>query len=114
MPGPVLLTAVVFVVLAVLFALATLHRLVDDDGSIGAAVFFAAMAVACAAPALGLSGRRPWAPVAAYVPSGLLATASLGTFGAITLVGLGLLAWVLWALNARASRDWLAGPRRPR
>ncbi|MEO3781025.1 hypothetical protein ABGB16_30360 [Micromonospora sp. B11E3] len=112
MPGPVLLTAVTFVVLVVLFVLATVHRLVDEDGSIGAAVFFAVMAVACAAAALGLSGRRPWAPVSAYVLSGLLATASLGMFGAITIVGVGLLAWVLWALNRRASREWLTGPRR--
>jgi hypothetical protein len=114
MPGPVLVTVLVFVLLAVLFALATVHRLLVDDGSIGAAVFFATMAVACAVVAAGLARCRPWAPYPAYVLAGLLAVASLGLFGAITIVGLALFAWVVWSLTSHSTREWLGGPRRLR
>ncbi|KXK59522.1 hypothetical protein AWW66_23810 [Micromonospora rosaria] len=114
MPTPVRVTVLVFALLTLLFALAAVHRLVVETGSLGAAVFFAAMAGACALVTVSLAGRRPWAPYPAYVVSVLLATASLGLFGAITIVGLGLLVWVLWALNTRASRDWISGRRRLR
>ncbi|MGC4807914.1 hypothetical protein [Micromonospora sp. DT233] len=112
MPGPVLATVAVFTLLALLFTLATAHRLVADDGSLGAALFFATMAVTCAFVTFGLFGRRPWARWPACALAGLLAVASLGLFGAITLFGVGLLAWVLWALNTRAARHWLTGRRR--
>ncbi|MFI1197159.1 hypothetical protein ACH4T9_28420 [Micromonospora sp. NPDC020750] len=114
MPGPVLATVLAFALLALLFALATVHRLLAEDGSLGAAVFFAAMAATCAFVAFSLSGRRPWAAYPAYVSSGLFAVASLGMFGAITIVGVGLLAWVLWALNSRSAREWLSGRHRLR
>ncbi|RIV41164.1 hypothetical protein [Micromonospora radicis] len=114
MPAPVRLTVLVFGLLMLLFALATVHRLVTDGGSLGAAVFFAVLAVASALVTAALAGRRVWAPYATYALAGLLAAASLGLFGAITCVGLALLAWVLWALNARASRDWFGNRRRLR
>ncbi|PZF99854.1 hypothetical protein [Micromonospora endophytica] len=113
MPTPLRVTVLVFALLSLLFTLATAHRLIAG-GSFGAAVFFAVMAVACALVALSLVGRRPWAPYPAYALAGLLAAASLGLFGTITCVGLALLAWVLWACNVRASRDWLGGRRRLR
>ncbi|MFF0722438.1 MULTISPECIES: hypothetical protein [unclassified Micromonospora] len=105
-PTPVRLTVLVFGVLALLFALATAHRAVVDGGSLGAAVFFAVMAVACTLVAVSLAARRQWAPYPAYALTGLLAAASLGLWGAITCVGGLLLLWVLWALNTRVSRDW--------
>ncbi|MFV2101060.1 hypothetical protein [Micromonospora sp. LOL_024] len=105
-PTPVRITVLVFAVLSLLFTLATTHRLVAGTGSLGAVVYFAVMAVACALVALSLATRRPWAPYPAYALATLLAAASLGLFGAITIVGLGLLAWVVWALNVRACRDW--------
>ncbi|KIR62013.1 hypothetical protein ABUL04_14630 [Micromonospora harpali] len=114
MPGPVRVTVLVFAVLTLLFALATVHRLLVEDGSLGAAVFFATMAAACALVAGALAARRPWAAYPAYALSGLFAAASLGLFGAITIVGLGLLAWVLWSLNTRPAREWLSGRRRLR
>lgn len=114
MPGPVLVTALAFAVLTALFALAAVLRVLAEDGSFGAALFFGVMSVACAVVALSLAGRRPWAVIPAYVLSGLLAVASLGLFGAITIVGVGLLGWVLWALTRPASRDWLADRRRLR
>ncbi|GIJ79925.1 hypothetical protein SAMN05443287_102447 [Micromonospora phaseoli] len=105
-PTPVRVTVLVFAVLSLLFTLATVHRLVAGTGSLGAVVFFAVMAGACGLVAISLAARRPWAPYPAYALTTLLAAASLGLFGAITIVGLALLAWVLWALNVRASRDW--------
>ncbi|TCB98442.1 hypothetical protein E0H26_08665 [Micromonospora zingiberis] len=114
MPTPVRVTVLVFGLLSLLFALATGHRLLTEGGSLGAAVFFAVLAVGCLLVAASLITRRPWAPYPAYALAGLLAAASLGLFGAITCVGLGLLAWVLWALNTRASRDWFGGRRRLR
>ncbi|WP_433532958.1 hypothetical protein ACQPYA_13685 [Micromonospora sp. CA-263727] len=114
MPTPVRVTVLVFALLSLLFTLATVHRVLVEDGSIGAAVFFAVMAAAGTLVAVGLAVGRPWSPYPAYALAGLLATASLGLFGAITFVGLGLLAWVLWALNSRASRDWFRGRRRLR
>ncbi|MEV6692099.1 hypothetical protein AB0M35_11605 [Micromonospora sp. NPDC051196] len=114
MPTPVRITVLVFALLSLLFALATAHRLLTEGGSLGAAVFFAVMTVACLLVAAGLVARRPWAPFPAYALAALLAAASLGLFGAITCVGLGLLVWVLWALNTRASRDWFGGRRRLR
>ncbi len=109
-----LVTTLAFVLLALLFALATVHRLLTEDGSIGAAVFFATMGVACALVALGLAGCRPWAPYPAYALAGLFAAASLGLFGAITIVGIALLAWVVWSLTTRPAREWLGGARRLR
>ncbi|MER5705542.1 hypothetical protein ABT023_26860 [Micromonospora sp. NPDC002296] len=114
MPGTVLTTVLAFALLALLFALATVHRLLAAEGSLGAAVFFAVMALTCAFVAFSLSGRRPWAAYPAYAASGLFAVASLGMFGAITIVGVGLLAWVLWALNSRSAREWLSGRHRLR
>ncbi|GIJ25216.1 hypothetical protein Vqi01_03780 [Micromonospora qiuiae] len=114
MPTPLRLTVLAFTLLSLLFALAVAHRLLTEGSSFGAPVFFAVMAAACALVALGLVGRRSWAPYCAYALAGLLAAASLGLFGAVTCVGLALLAWVLWALNTRASRDWFTGRRRLR
>ncbi|WP_341716209.1 hypothetical protein QQG74_19575 [Micromonospora sp. FIMYZ51] len=114
MPTPLRVTVLVFALLSLLFLLATVHRLVAEGGSFGAVVFFAVLAVACALVALSLAAGRRWAPYPAYALAGLLAAASLGLFGTITCVGLALLAWVLWALNTRASRDWLGGGRRLR
>ena len=114
MPTPLRLTVLAFTLLSLIFALAVAHRLLTKGSSFGAPVFFSIMAVFCALVALGLVGRRPWAPYCAYALAGLLAAASLGLFGAITCVGLALLAWVLWALNTRASRDWLRERRRLR
>ena len=114
MPTPVRVTVLVFALLSLLFALAAVHRTLAEEGSLGAVIFFAVMATACASVAVSLTVRRPWAPHLAYALAGLLATASLGLFGAITVVGVGLLAWVLWALNVRASRDWFNGRRRLR
>ncbi|PZG17740.1 hypothetical protein C1I95_14880 [Micromonospora craterilacus] len=114
MPTPVRVTVLVFALLSLLFALATVHRMLAQGGSLGAAVFFAVMATACALVAVSLAVRRPWAPYPAYALAGLLAAASLGLFGAITVVGLGLLVWVVCALNIRASRDWFSGRRRLR
>ncbi|MEU6022927.1 hypothetical protein ACGFIK_05925 [Micromonospora sp. NPDC048871] len=114
MPTPVRITVLVFGLLSLLFALATVHRLLTEGGSLGAAVFFAVMTVACLLVTTALATRRAWAPFPAYALAGLLAAASLGLFGAITCVGAGLLAWVLWALNTRASRDWFGGRRRLR
>ncbi|EEP69676.1 hypothetical protein MCAG_00003 [Micromonospora sp. ATCC 39149] len=114
MPGSVRVTVLAFAVLTLLFALATVHRLLVEGGSLGAALFFATMAAACALVAGSLSARRPWAAYPAYTLSGLFAAASLGLFGAITIVGVGLLAWVLWSLNTRPARDWLGGRRRLR
>ncbi|WP_320069817.1 hypothetical protein [Micromonospora sp. RTGN7] len=114
MPGPVLVTVLLFAFLALLFALATAHRLLAQDGSLGAAMFFAVMAVTCAFVAFSLFGRRPWARYPAYALAGLFAAASLGLFGAITIVGVGLLVWVLWSLNTRTARQWLTGRRRLR
>ncbi|GGM28145.1 MULTISPECIES: hypothetical protein [Micromonospora] len=114
MPGTVQATVLIFALLALLFALATVHRLVAEDGSLGAAGFFAAMAGASTLVTVALAGRRRWAAYPTYVVTILLATASLGLFGAITIVGLGLLAWVVFALSTRAARDWLSGRRRLR
>ncbi|WP_245712889.1 hypothetical protein [Micromonospora nigra] len=113
MPGTLRITVLTFAVLALLFALAFAHRLLAD-GSLGATAFFAVLAVACAVVAGALAARRAWAPFPAYALAGLLAAASLGLFGAITVVGLALLAWVLWALNTRPSREWLSRRRHPR
>lgn len=114
MPAPVRVTVLLFGLLALLFALATVHRLVSDSGSIGAAAFFAVMAVASVGVAAALVTRRRWAAYPAFALSALLAVASLGMFGAITVVGIGLLAWVLVALNGTAARVWLSGRRRLR
>ncbi|MBX7267620.1 hypothetical protein KIF24_17310 [Micromonospora sp. Llam7] len=113
-PTQVRVTVLTFALLSLLFALATVHRLLAETGSLGAVAFFAVMAAACALVAVSLAGRRPWAPYPAYALAGLLAAASLGLFGAITIVGLGLLAWVVLALNVRASRDWFGGRGRLR
>jgi hypothetical protein len=113
-PTPVRITVLTFALLALLFALATAHRLLAATGSFGAVVFFAVMATACGLVAVSLAARRRWAPYPAYALAGLLATASAGLLGAITLVGLALLAWVVCALNTRASRDWFSGHRRLR
>ncbi|MDG4797148.1 hypothetical protein [Micromonospora sp. WMMD1082] len=113
-PTPVRLTVLAFALLSLLFALATVHRLLAETGSLGAVAFFAVMATACGLVAVSLAGRRRWAPYPAYALAGLLATASLGLFGAITIVGLGLLAGVVGALNTRAARDWFGGRRRLR
>ncbi|MEV2237167.1 hypothetical protein [Micromonospora sp. NPDC049891] len=113
-PTPVRVTVLAFALLSLLFALATLHRALATTGSLGAVVFFAVMAVACGLVAVSLAARRRWAPYPAYALAGLLAAASLGLFGAITIVGLGLLTWVVLALNTRVSRDWFSGRRRLR
>ncbi|GIJ10933.1 hypothetical protein ACFFMR_17250 [Micromonospora andamanensis] len=113
-PTPVRVTVLAFALLSLLFALATAHRALAATGSLGAVAFFAVMAAACALVAVGLATRRRWSPYPAYALAGLLAAASLGLFGAITIVGLGLLAWVVVALNTRVSRDWFSGRRRLR
>ncbi|GIJ20586.1 hypothetical protein [Micromonospora lutea] len=113
-PTPVRVTVLAFALLALLFALATVHRLLGTSGSLGAVAFFAVMATACALVAVSLATRRRWAPYPAYALAGLLAAASLGLFGAITLVGLGLLAWVVVALNTHVARDWFRGRARLR
>ncbi|MFF5218846.1 hypothetical protein [Micromonospora sp. NPDC000442] len=114
MPTPVRVTVLAFALLSLLFALATVHRSLAATGSLGAVAFFAVMATACALVAVSLAARRRWAPYPAYALAGLLAAASLGLFGAITVVGLGLLAWVVLALNTRVSRDWFGGRGRLR
>ncbi|NLU78423.1 hypothetical protein HCA58_08530 [Micromonospora sp. HNM0581] len=105
-PTPVRGTVLAFALLSLLFALATVHRSLAATGSLGAVAFFAAMATACALVSVSLAARRRWAPYPAYALAALLAAASLGLFGAITVVGLGLLVWVVLALNTRDSRDW--------
>lgn len=105
-PLPVLLTAVAFALLAVLFGLAVVLGLLVADGTVAAAVFFGVFALTCATVAAGLLGRRRWAAPAAYAVAALLAAASLGLFGAITVVGLGFAAWVSWALRPRRSAGW--------
>ncbi|MFY1576214.1 hypothetical protein ACN26Z_15135 [Verrucosispora sp. WMMD703] len=105
-PTPVRVTVLAFALLALLFALAMVHRSLAAKGSLGAVAFFAVMATACALVAVSLAARRRWAPYPAYAVAGVLAAASLGLFGAITIVGLGLFAWVAVALNTRSSRDW--------
>ncbi|MEG3636039.1 hypothetical protein [Micromonospora palythoicola] len=113
-PTPVRVTVLAFALLSLLFALATAHRLLATTGSLGAVAFFAVMAGACGLVAISLAARRRWAPYPAYALAGLLAAASLGLFGAITIVGLGLLAWVVLALNTRSARDWFGRPGRLR
>ncbi|WP_216592444.1 hypothetical protein [Verrucosispora sioxanthis] len=111
-PTPVRVTVLAFALLSLLFALATAHRSLATTGSLGAVAFFAVMATACGLVAL--AARRRWAPYPAYALAGLLAAASLGLLGAITIVGLGLLAWVVLALNTRSARDWFGRPGRLR
>ncbi|MGC5051419.1 hypothetical protein ACLQ2S_08215 [Micromonospora sp. DT48] len=113
-PTPVRATVLAFALLSLLFALATVHRLLSSTGSLGAVAFFAVMTAACTLVAISLAARRRWAPYPAYALAGLLAAASLGLFGAITIVGLGLLAGVVLALNSRVSRDWFRGHGRLR
>ncbi|MEH1015436.1 hypothetical protein V6U90_20265 [Micromonospora sp. CPCC 206060] len=108
MPGAVLTTVVIFGILAVLFILAAFLHMLVEDGTLAAGIFFVTLALACAAVAAGLVQRRPWSGHLVLVLSGLLFAASLGVFGAITIVGVGLVVWVLWALNRRESREWLA------
>lgn len=112
MPGALLITTIIFVVLATLFALATVLHLLVADGTPAVGVFFATMSLACAVTVAGLSHRRTWAAYLTYGLTGLLAAASLGLFSAITIVGAGLLVWVFWALGLRRSRDWLAAASR--
>ncbi|WP_244367656.1 hypothetical protein [Micromonospora echinofusca] len=107
MPGVVRGTVVVFGILAVLFVLAAFLHMLIEDGTLAAGIFFVTLALACAVAAAGLVQRRPWAGHLVIVLAGLLFAASLGVFGAITIVGVGLVVWVLWALNRRESREWL-------